>query len=453
MTTTTNVWEPSSDLHTGTGALYSDAARDHLWMHFTRHSVFEDREAGGLGHSVPIITRGEGWTIWDDRGNEYIDGLAGLFVNNVGHGRTEIGEAMAKQASELAFFPLWSYAHPRAIELAERLAAQRPGRPQPGLLHHRWRRGRRDRVEARQAVLQAHREADQAQGHLPRGRLPRHPAGGPVDHRHPRRQGRLRAARARRPQGPQHQHVPRARAPARRREGLRPLGRRPHRRGHRVRGPRLGRGRLPRAGAELRWLLPAAGRVLRAGPRDLRRVRRAPRLRRDDLRLRPDRLDVRVPGPRLPAGHHHHGQGRDERLRPARPDDRERPALRAVPPRHDVLPARLHLGRPPGVLRRGDGQPRHLRPRGPQRPGQGERPGLQARPSTSCSTCRSSATSAAPGTSTASSSSRTRRPARRSTTTSPSASCAASCPRRSSTPGSTAAPTTAATPSCSSPRR
>ena len=122
-----DVWEPSSDQHTATGKLYSDAARDHLWMHFTRHSVFEERDAGGLGHSVPIITRGEGWRIWDDRGNEYIDGLAGLFVTNVGHGRTEIGEAMAKQASELAFFPLWSYAHPRAIELAERLADNAPG--------------------------------------------------------------------------------------------------------------------------------------------------------------------------------------------------------------------------------------------------------------------------------------------------------------------------------------
>lgn len=122
-----DVWEPSSDRHTATGALYSEAARDHLWMHFTRHSVFEEREAGGLGHSVPIITRGEGWRIWDDRGNEYIDGLAGLFVNNVGHGRTEIAEAMARQASELAFFPLWSYAHPRAIELAERLAHHAPG--------------------------------------------------------------------------------------------------------------------------------------------------------------------------------------------------------------------------------------------------------------------------------------------------------------------------------------
>ena len=60
-----DVWEPSSDRHTATGKLYSDAARDHLWIHFTRHSTFEEQEAGGLGHAVPIITRGEGWRIWD----------------------------------------------------------------------------------------------------------------------------------------------------------------------------------------------------------------------------------------------------------------------------------------------------------------------------------------------------------------------------------------------------
>jgi adenosylmethionine-8-amino-7-oxononanoate aminotransferase len=96
-------------------------------MHFTRHSVFEDRSDGGLAHSVPIIVRGEGHKIWDDRGNEYIDGLAGLFVVQVGHGRTELAEAAARQAKDLAFFPLWSYAHPKAIELAERLAAGAPG--------------------------------------------------------------------------------------------------------------------------------------------------------------------------------------------------------------------------------------------------------------------------------------------------------------------------------------
>ena len=300
------VWEPSSDKHTGTGALYSDAARDHLWMHFTRHSTFEEH---GLGHSVPIITRGQGWTIWDDRGNEYIDALAGLFVTNVGHGRTEIAEAMAKQASELAFFPLVVLRPPPRHRARRTPGPPRARRPEPGLLHHGWWRGRRDRVEAGQAVLQAHREADQAQGHLPLRRLPRHAPGRPVDHRHPGREVDVRAPRARRPQGAQHQHVPRPRAPARRREGLRALGGRPHRRGHRVRGPRHRRRGLPRAGAELRRLLPAPGRLLRPGPRDLRRVRRPARLRRDDLCLRPDRLDVRVRRPGIPARHHHHGQG------------------------------------------------------------------------------------------------------------------------------------------------
>ncbi|MET0741161.1 MAG: aspartate aminotransferase family protein [Candidatus Nanopelagicales bacterium] len=97
------------------------AARDHLWMHFTRHSTFEN------GGHVPVIVRGEGARIWDDQGKSYLDGLAGLFVVQLGHGRTELAEVAAKQASELAFFPLWSYAHPKAIELAERLAAYAPG--------------------------------------------------------------------------------------------------------------------------------------------------------------------------------------------------------------------------------------------------------------------------------------------------------------------------------------
>ena len=116
-----------SEQTTRTGKTYAEAGRDHLWLHFTRHSPFEPTDTGGLGMDMPIITRGEGHRIWDDKGNEYLDGLAGLFVVNAGHGREEIAEAMAKQAKELAYFPLWSYAHPRAIELAERLAANAPG--------------------------------------------------------------------------------------------------------------------------------------------------------------------------------------------------------------------------------------------------------------------------------------------------------------------------------------
>jgi len=94
-------------------------AADHLWMHFTRMSAYRDAE-------VPVIVRGEGPYIWDQHGKRYLDGLAGLFVVQAGHGRTELAEAAAKQAAELAFFPLWSYAHPKAVELAERLATLAP---------------------------------------------------------------------------------------------------------------------------------------------------------------------------------------------------------------------------------------------------------------------------------------------------------------------------------------
>ncbi len=99
----------------------AETAREHLWMHFTRHSVYEQ------GGHVPIIVRGDGAYIYDDAGKRYLDGLAGLFTVQVGHGRSELVEAAAKQMQELAFFPLWSYAHPKAIELAERLTQYTPG--------------------------------------------------------------------------------------------------------------------------------------------------------------------------------------------------------------------------------------------------------------------------------------------------------------------------------------
>ena len=114
MTTT-----PANPIGTEAGDL-SDSARDHLWMHFTRLSAYQRAP-------VPVIVRGEGAYVWDSAGKRYLDGLAGLFTVQVGHGRTELAEAAAKQMAELAYFPLWSYAHPKAIELAERLAALAPG--------------------------------------------------------------------------------------------------------------------------------------------------------------------------------------------------------------------------------------------------------------------------------------------------------------------------------------
>ncbi len=95
-------------------------AADHLWGHFSPLSP-----DGGRG--LEIIERGEGCYVWDQHGRRYLDGLSGLFTVQVGHGRTELAEAAGKQAAELAYFPIWTYAHPSAIELAGRLAALAPG--------------------------------------------------------------------------------------------------------------------------------------------------------------------------------------------------------------------------------------------------------------------------------------------------------------------------------------
>src|ERR671925_2230944 len=96
---------------------FQDDANQHLWLHFTRMSDTD----------VPVIVRGSGAYVFDQHGRRYLDGLSGLFVSQVGHGRTELAEAGARQAAELAYFPLWSYAHPKAIELAARLADLAPG--------------------------------------------------------------------------------------------------------------------------------------------------------------------------------------------------------------------------------------------------------------------------------------------------------------------------------------
>jgi adenosylmethionine-8-amino-7-oxononanoate aminotransferase len=98
----------------------SDKAKRHLWMHFTRLGSFDD-------HDVPIIARGEGCYVWDQHGRRYFDGLSGLFTAQVGHSHPELADAAHRQMSTLEFFPVWSYAHEPAIELAHRLASLAPG--------------------------------------------------------------------------------------------------------------------------------------------------------------------------------------------------------------------------------------------------------------------------------------------------------------------------------------
>jgi adenosylmethionine-8-amino-7-oxononanoate aminotransferase len=97
------------------------AARDHLWLHFTRMG-------GDAGREVPVIMRGDGCYLEDANGKRYLDALAGLFCVNIGYGfGEEIGEAAAAQMRELPFYSNWTYAHPRSIELAAEVAGLTPG--------------------------------------------------------------------------------------------------------------------------------------------------------------------------------------------------------------------------------------------------------------------------------------------------------------------------------------
>ncbi len=116
-TTPQTAYEP----HAGAPSDLQEKARRHLWMHFTRMGAYDE------AHEIPIIVRGEGCYVYDEHGKRYLDGLSALFCVNAGHGRAELGDAAAAQAKELGFFTNWSYAHPRAIELADRIASLTPG--------------------------------------------------------------------------------------------------------------------------------------------------------------------------------------------------------------------------------------------------------------------------------------------------------------------------------------
>ena len=96
-----------------------EKAEAHLWGHF---SVLNNSVDG-----MRVIERGDGCYLWDTEGNRYFDGLSGLFLSQLGHGRTELAKAAGDQAATLGYFPIWTYGHPTAIELAAKLAEFAPG--------------------------------------------------------------------------------------------------------------------------------------------------------------------------------------------------------------------------------------------------------------------------------------------------------------------------------------
>ena len=83
-----------------TTKMLEHAARQNVFMHFTRHSQFDSGP-------IPIITKAEGHYFWDQNGKKYFDGISSLFSVNIGHGRERLAEAAAKQMKQLDYFPIW----------------------------------------------------------------------------------------------------------------------------------------------------------------------------------------------------------------------------------------------------------------------------------------------------------------------------------------------------------
>jgi adenosylmethionine-8-amino-7-oxononanoate aminotransferase len=122
------------------------SAREHLWRHFA--------PLGG-DDELEIFVRGEGCYVWDDAGDRHLDALSSLFCVNAGHGRAELADAAAAQARELAYATTWDTAHPRAIELAERIAGLAP----PGLERVFFTSGGSESVESALKLARSYHHA------------------------------------------------------------------------------------------------------------------------------------------------------------------------------------------------------------------------------------------------------------------------------------------------------
>ena len=410
-------------------------------MHFTRHSSYENGGAGA-DHRAR-------------RGRLHLRRPAASATSTAWPGCSSCRSGTAarswprpprKQAKELAFFPLWSYAHPQGDRAGRAAGPVRARRPEPGLLHHRWRRGRRDRVEAGQAVLQADRQADEAQGDQPR----RSPTTAP-------RRARCRSPASRsakksfeplvpgRPQGAQHQLLPRARARAttpRRSAAGPPTGstrpsssraptRSPPSSSSRCRTPAAASRRRPATSSGCARSATSTTCCSSPTRSSARSAGSASMFACDDFGYVPDIITC---AKGMTSGYSPIGAmiASDRLFEPFKHG-------------HNYFPHGYTFGGHPvsaavalanlDIFER-EGLNDHVHAERGRVPGDA---GEAARPADRRRRARRRATS------TGSSWSRTRPPRRRSTTTSPSGCCAASSPRRCSTPACTAGPTTAAT--------
>ena len=374
-------------------------------------------------------------------------------MSQLGHGRTDLAEAAAKQAEQLAFMPLWSYAHPNAIELAERVAGYAPG----DLNRVFFTSGGGEAVETAWKLAKNYFKL----------------TGKPMKHKvicraiayHGTTQGALSITglpglkQQFEPLVPSTFRVPNTnfyRAPEHVADDLEAFGRWA---ADQIAVAIENEGPDTVAAVFLEPVQNAGG-CFPPPPGYFQRVREI--CDEYDVLLVSDEVICAFGRLGHMFGAERYGyqpdmitcaKGITSGYAPLgamiATDRLMEPFLQR---RRDVR-ARLHVRRPPGLDRGRAGQPRRVREREDPRARPRQRGRPSARPSSGCRTCRSSATSAATATSTGSSWSRTRRPRRPSPTRSASGSSTASSPSSSTPRASTAAPTTAATRSSSSRRR
>jgi len=92
---------------------------DAFWMPFTANRQFKAQPR--------LLARAEGMHYWTPDGRQVLDGVAGLWCVNAGHGRREITEAVTRQLSQMDYAPPFQMGHPPAFELATRLVKLTPG--------------------------------------------------------------------------------------------------------------------------------------------------------------------------------------------------------------------------------------------------------------------------------------------------------------------------------------
>src|SRR5882672_9726157 len=110
---------PMSPLSHKTAAVSIPNDLEGFWMPYTANRAFKARPR--------MVARAKDMHYYTPEGRAIIDGSAGLWCTNAGHNRGPIVEAIQAQAAELDFAPTFQFGHPRAFELASRLAALAPG--------------------------------------------------------------------------------------------------------------------------------------------------------------------------------------------------------------------------------------------------------------------------------------------------------------------------------------